>query len=129
MPRPHRPAGCRPECGFKNDRHCAVLNSTKPFKLDQRFPNCRTRTVREVFAGGTPNRFIFLSTLMNVKYKVISVKLFIKLKILRSNFNLLCLVQESNLRLNLTKIHNNTDELVAQKQAHPFIEYEMEMIV
>ena len=39
--------------------------------------------VRVGFAGGTPNiqkLFYFLSILMNVKYKVISIKLFVKIK-------------------------------------------------
>ena len=51
--------------------------------------------VREGFTGGTHNIqkliYFFLSKLMNVKCKVISIKFFIEIKILRSNFNLLCL--------------------------------------
>ena len=48
--------------------------------------------VCEGFAGGTPNiekLIYFLSILMNVEYKVISIKLFINIKILRNNFDLL----------------------------------------
>ena len=52
--------------------------------------------LREGFAGGTPDiqkliYFFSIGLLMNVKYKVISIKLFIKINILSNNFDSLCL--------------------------------------
>ena len=63
----------------------------KPVGFNSKRDNINRIVAREGFAGGTPTRFIFLSILMNVKCKVFSIKLFTKLKILRNDFNLLCL--------------------------------------
>ena len=45
------------------------------------FPNCGTRGALQVVRLTFRNWFILLSILMNVKYKVISIKLFVKMKI------------------------------------------------